>query len=139
MSSLKASRKPINLFFIEIIISLLVFSVSGAVILKVFATADAKSRKSAMLENVVIMAQSIAEVYSQCADASEAVGTVLGTSERLDLSAVSIENGKVTLSLSEKRTDTGAGELCELTMRFTVNGEEFYTLDCSAYVSGGDA
>lgn len=138
MSTLKASRKPVNLFFFEIIISLLVFSVSGAVILRVFAAADAKSRRSAMLENVVITAQSIAEVYSQCADASEAVGTVLGTGGTIDPEAISLENGKVTLAFSENRTNTGAGELRSLIMRFAAaDGELLYSLECSAYVSGG--
>lgn len=126
-----------NLFLAEIIISLLVFSFSGAVILKVFAAADSKSRKSAELESIVITAQSIAEAYSQYADASKAVGAVLQTDRALDLSAVPLENGRVTLNASEQRTDSGAGELCELTMRFTSNGEELFLLKCTAYVSGG--
>lgn len=139
MSSLKASQKPMNLFLAEIIISLLVFSFSGAVILKVFAAADQKSRKSAELESVVITAQSIAEAYSQYADASKAVGAVLQTDKALDLSAVPLENGRVTLNTTEQRTNSGAGELCELTMRFTSNGEELFLLKCTAYVPGGAA
>lgn len=128
------------MFFFEIIISLLVFSVSGAVILRVFAAADAKSRRSAMLESVVITAQSIAEVYSQCADASEAVGTVLGIGGTIDPETVTLENGKVTLALSENQTDTGSGELRSLIMRFTTaDGELLYSMECSAYVSGGAA
>lgn len=126
-----------NLFLAEIIISLLVFSFSGAVILKVFAAADAKSRKSAELENIVITAQSIAEAYSQYADASQAVRTVLQTDSSLDLSAVPLENGKVTLGVSEKRTNAGAGELCELNLRFTSNGEVLFSLNCTAYAHGG--
>ena len=128
-----------NLFLAEIIISLLVFSFSGAVILKVFAAADSKSRKSTELESVVITAQSIAEAYSQCADASQAIGTALQTDDISDLSAVPLENGRVMLDASEQRTNSGAGELCELTMRFTSNGEELFSLKCTAYVSGGAA
>lgn len=128
-----------NLFLAEIIISLLVFSFSGAVILKVFAAADAKSRKSTELESVVITAQSIAEAYSQYADASQAVETVLGSGSISDLSAVPLENGRVTLGVTEQRTDTGAGELCELTMRFTSKGEELFSLKCTAYAAGGAA
>lgn len=128
-----------NLFLAEIIISLLVFSFSGAVILKVFAAADSKSRKSAELESVVITAQSIAEAYSQYADASQAVKTVLETDGALDLSAIPLENGRVTLGVSEKKTGTGAGELCELNLRFTSNGEVLFSLNCTAYASGGAA
>lgn len=139
MISLKSSRKPMNLFLAEIIISLLVFSFSGAVILKVFAAADSKSRKSAELESVVITAQSIAEAYSKCADASQAVGIVLQTDRTLDLSAVPLENGRVMLNASEQRIDSGAGELCELNLRFTSNGEVLFSLNCTAYASGGAA
>lgn len=128
-----------NLFLAEIIISLLAFSFSGAVILKVFAAADSKSRKSAELESVVITAQSIAEAYSQYADVSKAVGVVLQTDRALDLSAVLLENGRVMLNASEQRTSSGAGEFCELTMRFTSNGEELFLLKCTAYVPGGAA
>lgn len=128
-----------NLFLAEIIISLLVFSFSGAVILKVFAAADTKSRKSAELESVVITAQSIAEAYSQYADASQAVKTVLQTDSIPDLSAVPLSNGRVMLNAYEQRTNSGAGELCELTMSFTSNGEELFSLKCTAYTSGGAA
>ncbi len=135
---MKADRKPVNLFFIEIIISLLVFSVSGAVILKVFATADAKSRKSAMLESVVVAAQSIAEVYSMHGDVLEAVKAVgVADSDLDDLSAIYLNDSGVTLELSEERTSLAAGEMRELFMRFTLNGEELYSLDCSTYVSEG--
>lgn len=126
-----------NLFLAEIIISLLVFSFSGAVILKVFAAADTKSRRSAELESVVITAQSIAEAYSQCADASRAVETVLRIDKPFDLSAVPLENDRVMLGVSEQRTNTVAGELCELTMCFTSNGDELFSLKCTAYASGG--
>lgn len=140
MSSLKANRKPVNLFFIEIMVSLLVFSVSGAVILKVFAAADAKSRKSSMLESVVITAQSIAEVYSQTGDAAVAVADALGVSDVPNAPAeVFMSDGRVRLNFSEERAEKGAGELCVLSMRFFMDEEVIYTLDCSSYVPGGGA
>lgn len=130
-------RRPMNLFFIEIIIALLFFSISGAVIMKVFAVADGKTRKSAMLEETVIMAQSIAELYSRNGDADAAVRAAVGDAAYDDLSAVPIEGGRVTLSVSEQRENSGAGELCRLMLKFTLDGSEIYSLDCSAYVSGG--
>lgn len=130
-------RRPMNLFFIEIIIALLFFSISGAVIMKVFAVADGKTRKSALLEEVILTAQSIAELYSSDGDAEAAVREAAGTAEYEDLSAVPLEGGRVVLCVSESREDSGAGELRKLSMTFTLDGSEIYSLDCSAYVSGG--
>lgn len=137
MISLKYSvkRRPVNLFFIEIIIALLFFSISGAVIMKVFAVADGKTRKSALLEEVVITAQSIAELYSCGNDAETAVRQALKDDSIGDLSAVPIEDGKVTLSVSERRE----GEMRRLSMTFTLDGSEIYSLECSKYVPGGGA
>ncbi len=136
----RVKRRPVNLFFIEIIIALLFFSISGAVIMKVFAVADGKTRKSAMLEEVVITAQSIAELYSCGNDAADAVRQALGDDHiGGDLSAVPIKGGKVILSVSERRGSAGTGEMCRLSMTFTLDGSEIYSLDCSAYVSGGGA
>lgn len=133
---MKAVRKPVNLFFIELIISLLVFSISSAVILKVFAAADAKSRKSTLFESVVITAQSAAEVYSRNGDLEEVAELVFGRGADTD-GEISIEGGRVKLKLSEERSDTGAGELRELNMRFYDEDGELYSLDCSVYITGG--
>lgn len=147
MSELKAfgggKRRPINLFFAEIIIALLFFSVSGAVIIKVFATADMKSQQSARLERVIILAQSIAEAYSESGDFGRAAELVFGGGLVVGESAVdgeitlSIENGSMYLTARESRAFTGAGELSSLTVTFTSNGEEIYSLECSAYVRNG--
>lgn len=131
-------RRPINLFFTEIIIALLFFSISGAVILQVFAYADIRSRRSARLEKVMIIAQSVAEAYSQSGDVNEAAR--LATGAELSDSALTIpfEYGGVQMTAAEKRTAAGAGELSELTVTFSAGGEEIYSLTCSAYIRGGD-
>lgn len=131
-------RKPMNLFFIEIIIALLFFSISGAVIMKVFAAADAKTRKSELLEEVVITAQSIAEIFSTDGDAYSAVREGTGISQFEELSAVPLYDGKVILSVSEQSEAYGAGEIRRLSMVFLLDEGEIYSLDCSAYVPGGD-
>ena len=130
-------RKPMNLFFIEIIIALLFFSISGAVIMKVFAAADAKTRRSGLLEETVITAQSIAELYSCDGDADAAVKKAAGVSDYDDLSSVPLEGGRVILSVSESSENYGAGEVRKLTMVFRMDGEEIYSLNCSAYMHGG--
>lgn len=126
-----------NLFFAEMIIALLFFSISGAVILKVFSSADMKSRESARLERVIVFAQSFAEVYSESGSVSETARLVLG--EYSAGEEVFLEDGSVNMRTSEKRTATGAGELSELTMTFTADGEEIYSLTCSAYIRGGES
>lgn len=142
MSTLKAlsggKRRPLNLFFAEMIIALLFFSISGAVILKVFSSADMKSRESARLERVIVFAQSFAEAYSESGSVGESARLVLGEYSAGEDGMVPLEGGSVNMRTSEKRTATGAGELSELTMTFTADGEEIYSLTCSAYIRGGE-
>lgn len=143
MSALKAfgggKRRPINLFFAEIIIALLFFSISGAVIIKVFATADMKSRQSARLERVIILAQSLAEAYSESGDLNKAAELALGLAVDGSDGEVTlpIENGSIYVTARESREFTGAGELSTLSVTFTTDDKEIYSLDCSAYVRNG--
>lgn len=153
-------RRPINLFFTEIIIALLFFSFSGAVILKVFATAELKSQKSEQLERVIIFAQSFAEVFSESGDFYTAAELILGDNIAVEEDAVLLENdnadpqmsiyensgcrirklpledGSVYFQTAETRYSTGAGEISDLSMTFTADGEEIYSLRCSAYIGG---
>ena len=164
MITLKAfsggKRRPINLFFAEIIIALLFFSISGAVILKVFAAAELKSRKSGQLERVIIFAQSFAEAFSESGDFYTAAELILGDDmvieEDLELPGndnadpqmpfykssgsrirkLPLEDGSVYLQTTETRYSTGAGEISDLSMTFTSDGEEIYSFSCSAYIGG---
>ncbi len=132
-------KRPMNLFFAEMIIALLFFSISGAVILRVFASADMKSRESARLERVIVFAQSFAEAYSECGSVSDSAQIVLGYTggESADGTEFMLEGGSVNMRVSEKREAAGTGELSTLTMTFTAGGEEIYSLSCSAYIRGG--
>ena len=136
-------KRPLNLFFAEMIIALLFFSISGAVILKVFSSADMKSRDSARLERVIVTAQSIAEAYSESGDFDAAARLVLGDGisvEQLYGSGhvtVSIEDGSVELLALESWRNTNAGKLSELTMTFNADDKEIYSLTCSAYIRNG--
>lgn len=136
-------RRPINLFFTEIIIALLFFSISGAVILQVFARADMKSRQSAELERVILFAQTFAEAYSQSGDFGKTAELVLGTSGSYDDPSeleLSLEGGTVHMKASEERTSSAAGGLSKLNMVFIVDEKEVYALSCAAYIpSGGDS
>lgn len=149
MNTLKTTgtkRRPVNLFFTELIIALLFFSISGAVILKVFAAADKKTRENAQKERAIICAQSIAEVYSELGNAEAALKTVFsesvkleeagdGFSIQLDGDLTPALDGGVFLKTAETREKTAAGVLSTLTITFDSDKEELYELICSAYIS----
>ncbi len=120
-----------NLFLTEMIIALLFFCISGAVILKVFAGADRKSQESARLERVVILAQSIAEAYSVYGDADKAAECV--GLEQLNTS-ISDQSGEIVLKTTQSSSETNAGELRTLRMVFSYGDKEIYSLDCSSYI-----
>ena len=154
MNTLKTvvkKRRPINLFFTELIIALLFFSISGAVILNVFVTADKRSRSNAEKENAMICAQSIAETYSETGNADEALKTVFSQSPefdgssgvytiRLDSYFRPASDGKIIMSAGEEREKTASGEMSDLTISFSNGEEELFSLVCSAYIpNGGEA
>ena len=60
-----------SLFFMEMIIVLLFFSVAAAIILRSFAASDRLARVSRRLESMTFCAQSAAEIYSRTASVSE--------------------------------------------------------------------
>ena len=154
MNTLKTvvkKRRPINLFFTELIIALLFFSISGAVILRVFASADRRSRANAEKENAMICAQSIAETYSETGNANEAFMTVFSQVPEFDedngVYTISLDSycrpaadGKIVMSAGEAREKTDSGEFSELSISFTNSEKELFSLVCSAYrPDGGDA
>lgn len=151
MNTLKTEvkkRRPINLFFMELIIALLFFSVSGAVILRVFASADRRSHNNAEKENTIICAQSIAEIYSEKGNAYEALRTVFSQipefdeeqgiyTVRLDSFCRPAADGKIIMSASETREKTASGELSDLTVSFANDNNELFSLVCTAYTPDG--
>lgn len=145
----KASLKPTNLFFIELLIVLLFFGFSVAVILKIFASADYKQDYSTLTQKTVLCAESVAEAFSVSGNLSETVSLVFGIESEvydgvfcinLDDTMKPSSEGKVELLLFEKVDETPAGNLSELSIGFTKNGKEIYSLECYAYTSfnGGD-
>ena len=132
------------------IAALLFFSVSGAVILRVFAAAHVRAGENSARDSAILCAQSVAEAYSVSADPRAACARVFGAEPRTDGETLTLEldgncrpsgNAAVTLSLTENREPTAAGTLCRLSMTFSTAGGELFSLDCSAYVpeKGGTA
>lgn len=137
-------HRPINVFFVEVIIALLFFSISGAVILKIFAVADHRSRKSASLEKVILTAQSISEVYSSTGDLKKSMETVFGGSYNtydtilLNSDCQLDDNGKITLVTAQSRTELKGGVISRLTLVFSSENTELYSVSCAAYIPSGE-
>ena len=144
MILLKTYRKSNNLLFAEMIIALLFFVISFTVIIRVFAGADGLERDERRREQAEILAQSAAEAYSVSGNAEWAVRQALGCEAAfadgrcelsLDEGLSPAEDGEITLVLTEKRSGPAVvGCYSELSMVFMKRGEEFYSLDCSAYI-----
>lgn len=147
----KAEMRPANLFFVELIIVLLFFSLSAAIILQVFVAADSKQKLGELTERSIVSAQTIAECYSVTGDIGETVELAFGTKADttdgvytllLDSELAVSPEGEVTLSLSEiSREISEAGAFTRLSIEFTRGEQELYSLICSAYSpeNGGGA
>lgn len=148
LKTVSIKRRSINLFFTELIIALLFFSISGAVILQVFAVADKKARLSAEKENAMICAQSMAEVYSEHGNVENTLRTVFSPDVKFEESngIYSLKlnerckpetDGKIDVEITETRETALAGELSRLSILFKTTEVELYSLDCSAYIPLG--
>lgn len=144
MVKLKTNKKPNNLLFAEMILALLFFVVSFTVIIRVFAGADGLEREQRRREQAGLVAQSAAEAYSVSGDVQQAVKLALGcgvslSDGRCELSLAEdftpSDSGEITLVLEEKQTEQSAvGRYSELLMTFLYSGEDFYALQCGAYI-----
>lgn len=142
----KIKNRASNLFFVEIIIVLLFFCISGTIVMRAFAAAQLQAQKSSIHENIDLCAQSLAEAFSQYGSMEEAASAVFGKDLAAD-QAGSCEiyidqNCQITasseeyikLALSQSTMKTNAGSLNELTMCFSYKDEELYRLTCFAYL-----
>ncbi len=140
----KARLRPANLFFIELIVILLFFSFSAAVILGIFAAADHRQKHSNLVENALICSQSIAEAFAVTGDFTEAAEIVFGGDAgvsdghiaeiRLDDNMMPCEDGEIILSMLQNTNETEAGRLSCLEFEFRTNkGKLFSPVICEAY------
>ena len=72
-------RMPLNLFFIELLVVLLFFALSGGVIMNLFASADLKARINKLTEQAMLRVQSVSEMYALCGDMDKTVDEVFGS------------------------------------------------------------
>lgn len=145
----KANVRPANLFFLELIIVLLFFSFSAAVILRIFAAADSRQKISGITEKSVICSQSIAEAFSVSGNLPDTLSIVFDTNNSYGENAEIVldddfeidENGRIKLLLCQRDEPTAAGVLSHLEMSFSLEDKEIFYLDCSAYIpeNGGES
>ncbi|MGN0651315.1 MAG: hypothetical protein ACI4KM_12845 [Oscillospiraceae bacterium] len=134
---------------VEMIASLAFFSISGAVILQVFAAAHRRSAENSARESAILCAQSVAEAYSVSGNAEEACKRVFGIAPQSESSGYVVlldesctpeaSSPQITLTMSENRSITAAGVLSELTLCFTSESGELFGMSCSAYKPIGGA
>lgn len=136
---LTKKRGRLNLFFMEMIIVLLFFSIASAVILRSFAGSDKLAKDSRLLESAVFRAQSAAEIYSGTGDLSKTAETLFPSYTAADgeLSRITVPiDGKMYMIMSETAEEYGGGTLKKLEIVFRDDdGETIYETGSGAYIS----
>ena len=151
-ASIKAVKKNgrFNLFFMEMMIVLLFFSIAAAVILRSFAASDRIARESERMESMAFYAQSAAEIYSRTASVSETANTLFGESFGLvfidGTSSVNIPissdfkyspaSPELFITMLETEEHCENGTLMKLEIIFSDSrGESVYKVESGAYIS----
>lgn len=135
---LTKKRGRLNLFFMEMIIVLLFFSIASAVILRSFAGSDKLAKDSRLLESAVFRAQSAAEIYSGTGDLSKTAETLFPSyAADGNLSRITVPiDGKMYMTMSETAEEYGGGTLKKLEIVFRDDdGETIYETGSGAYIS----
>lgn len=145
----KAAR--FNLFFLEMIVVLMFFSIAAAVILRAFAASDKLARDGRRLENMAFCAQSAAEIYSAAGSIGDTAETLFGDNLRLagdnggrvSEIAVPMTNGceyspqspELFMKMTETSEEYAGGSLKTLKISFSDgNGGILYEITAGAYI-----
>lgn len=157
-SPIKPQTKAVrfNLFFLEMIIVLLFFSIAAAVILNSFSVSNGLAQKSRRTEAMAFCAQSAAELFSKTGNLSQTVEELFGGGSAKILNADPEDGGYIseaTIPLTESceyspqspeifvtMTETAeqfeGGVLKTLSIRFeNTDREELYKITSGAYIS----
>ena len=156
-SPIKPREKAVrfNLFFLEMIIVLLFFSIAAAVILNSFSVSNGLAQKSRRTEAMAFCAQSAAEIFSETGDLSQTVEELYGGGSAEILNA-DLEDGgyiseaaipltesceyspqdpEIYIILTETAEQFDGGLLKTLSIRFENNDkEELYKITSGAYI-----
>ncbi|MDE5860488.1 MAG: type II secretion system GspH family protein [Oscillospiraceae bacterium] len=159
-SPTKPQRKAVrfNLFFLEMIIVLMFFSIAAAVILRSFAASDDLARSSRRLENMAFCAQSAAEIYSETGSISDIAETLFGKGD-LQILSIDLQEGslgeltvpmtsgceysehdpELFMKMAESTEEYAGGSLKTLNISFEdEDGEVLYNITAGAYIRSED-
>lgn len=159
----RAKAVRFNLFFLEMIIVLLFFSIAAAVILNSFAAADGLAKRSRCTESMTFCAQSAAEIFSKTGNLSQTVEELFGgnsaqilhadledggyiSEAKIPLSAdcdFAPQSAEIYIILTESAEQSAGGVLKSLSIKFEdTDSEELYQITSGAYIpdeTGADA
>ncbi|MBD5140468.1 MAG: hypothetical protein HDT25_03505 [Ruminococcus sp.] len=151
----RAKAVRFNLFFLEMIIVLLFFSIAAAVILNSFSVSNSLAKKSRRTEAMAFCAQSAAEIFSETGNLSQTVEEIFGGGSAEILNA-DLEDGsyiseaaipltesceyspqdpEIFITLTETAEQSNGGVLKTLSIRFeNTDKEELYKITSGAYI-----
>ncbi|MDE7289087.1 MAG: hypothetical protein K2N71_06265 [Oscillospiraceae bacterium] len=151
----RAKAVRFNLFFLEMIIVLLFFSIAAAVILNSFAVSNSLAKKSRRTEAMAFCAQSAAEIFSKTGNLSQTVEELFGSGSAEILNA-DLEDGdyiseatvpltesceyspqspEIFVIMTETAERTEDGVLKTLSIKFeNADKEELYKITSGAYI-----
>ncbi len=132
----------LSLFFVEMIIVLLFFSIASVTILRTFAASDSLSRESGRLERMSFCAQSAAELYSETGSLSQTAKELFGLdAENANVLIVPLNeqcmysNSDASLYMSMTVAKGERDGLSELHISFSdKSGETIYEIKSGAYL-----
>ncbi len=145
----------LNLFFMEMIIVLMFFSIASAVILNAFAVSGRLSRESERLERMSFCAQSAAEIFSESGSLSQTLEELFGSGS-YEILNLDLEGGgyaaeaklpltgdceyfpqspEIFMILAETAEKSDSGTLKILSVKFeNTDNEELYRITSGAYI-----
>ena len=152
----RAKAVRFNLFFLEMIIVLLFFSIAAAVILNSFSVSNGLANKSRRTESMAFCAQSAAEIFSKTGNISQTVEELFGSGSAQILNA-DLEDGgyiseatvpftesceysqqepEIYIILTETAEQFEGGTLKTLSVKFeNTDKEELYKITSGAYIT----
>ena len=151
----RAKAVRFNLFFLEMIIVLLFFSIASAVILNSFSASDRLASRSRLTESMTFCAQSTAEFFSKTGDLSQTVEELFGGSSAQIIHAdldggvyiseakipltesceYSPQNPEIYIILTETAEQSAGGMFKTLSIKFEdTDSEELYQITTGAYI-----
>lgn len=115
--------KNLNSLLVEILMAMLFFALSAAVILQTFVTARSQSDRAILLSEALLAAQNLADEAILADDISDCT--------------IAMDGFTLTLTTSEEAADAGILRRAEISAQ-DENGETLLTLPAVRYLSDGE-